>query len=365
MKRHRRIPLALALACLAALAAPAPADEIVLTNGRVIVGRVVSEDGDQVKVEMDGGTMTWPRSQVREIRRKPLPEKRPAPAPAPAPSGGTSSGGSRGKGGSPAAGGSASPPREPKKPMDAREAAKSKEYTPSSVTDRPYPSSVNEQIAEVRSTRLQPWPDHESKGAKDRVGNKDWKVLHTDGRVEHLDEPPLSPDGVDKLWVLRDPVGGSMMVWMDGVRQFEWKPMFWDAARGGRWWSIHPNLQVFQRHAAIVDSLLAKVCAKDQGAWIECNILRDKMGSKQGGSPVRKASVSIEEELAKLREAGAKATGMPSAGADIARCFELEHLAKWEPPAGQVKMAEERAQIVCRLAGMLPPPPPPAPKRRK
>lgn len=51
-----------------AAAVPARADELVLRNGAVFSG-VVREEGDRVVIEMDAGTMSFRRVDVREIRR--------------------------------------------------------------------------------------------------------------------------------------------------------------------------------------------------------------------------------------------------------------------------------------------------------
>lgn len=52
----------------AALSLPASADEVVLRNGAVF-GGIVREDGEKVVLEIDCGTMTFRRSEVREVRR--------------------------------------------------------------------------------------------------------------------------------------------------------------------------------------------------------------------------------------------------------------------------------------------------------
>lgn len=61
----RRIGL---LFFVGAAASAARADEVVLRNGAVFSG-VVREEGDRVVVEIDAGTMTFRRADVREIRR--------------------------------------------------------------------------------------------------------------------------------------------------------------------------------------------------------------------------------------------------------------------------------------------------------
>ena len=53
---------------LAAAGWTASADEVVLKNGSTLEG-VVREDGDRVTVEVASGTLTLPKSEVREIRR--------------------------------------------------------------------------------------------------------------------------------------------------------------------------------------------------------------------------------------------------------------------------------------------------------
>jgi hypothetical protein len=56
------------LGVLLLLAAPAAADEIVLRNGSVFSGLVV-DHGERVSVQMDYGTMTFRKIDIREIRR--------------------------------------------------------------------------------------------------------------------------------------------------------------------------------------------------------------------------------------------------------------------------------------------------------
>lgn len=62
------------LALLALLAAPAAADEVVLRNGSVFSGRVLDQ-GDRVSIQMDYGTLTFRKSEVRDIRRSDDPLK--------------------------------------------------------------------------------------------------------------------------------------------------------------------------------------------------------------------------------------------------------------------------------------------------
>lgn len=59
------------LATLLALASSAAADEIVLTSGGKLSGIVRSEDAACVTVEVGAGTVTLPRTQIREIRGGP------------------------------------------------------------------------------------------------------------------------------------------------------------------------------------------------------------------------------------------------------------------------------------------------------
>jgi hypothetical protein len=64
-------PVIISVACLAlslALASSALADEVVLKNGSAFSG-IVREEGDRVVVEMDFGTMTFKRVDVRSISR--------------------------------------------------------------------------------------------------------------------------------------------------------------------------------------------------------------------------------------------------------------------------------------------------------
>ncbi len=57
---------------LAAAALPVAADVVHLRGGRRIVGRVI-DDGDPVRLEMAGGTLSLPRSRVARIERAELP----------------------------------------------------------------------------------------------------------------------------------------------------------------------------------------------------------------------------------------------------------------------------------------------------
>ncbi len=62
------IPSMTALALWLALASAASADEVVLKNGSAFSG-IVREEGDRVVVEMDFGTMTFKKGDVRTIVR--------------------------------------------------------------------------------------------------------------------------------------------------------------------------------------------------------------------------------------------------------------------------------------------------------
>src|SRR5438874_12895661 len=56
------------IAAVSALAVPARADDVRLTNGAFLEG-VVQEKGDTVVIEMDIGSITLPRSEIRSISR--------------------------------------------------------------------------------------------------------------------------------------------------------------------------------------------------------------------------------------------------------------------------------------------------------
>jgi predicted Zn-dependent protease len=72
--------LALVLAFVALVATTAAADEVVLKNGGLIRGRVVSEDEREVVVQTDAGPVKIPRAKVREVVRSQVP---PPPTPGP------------------------------------------------------------------------------------------------------------------------------------------------------------------------------------------------------------------------------------------------------------------------------------------
>jgi hypothetical protein len=73
--RHLVMPFALlglvtASLFLSGLFAPdVSADWVVLTNGRILEGDLLLESDELVRVRVEGGTMTFPRSSVREIHR--------------------------------------------------------------------------------------------------------------------------------------------------------------------------------------------------------------------------------------------------------------------------------------------------------
>ncbi len=71
-------PLAAALVLFVAL--PALADEVRLTTGVVLTGRIVAEDADSVSIRTDLGVMVVPKDRVAEVRKD---EARPLPEPAP------------------------------------------------------------------------------------------------------------------------------------------------------------------------------------------------------------------------------------------------------------------------------------------
>ena len=69
-----RIPKLMAAVLL--LAAPAAADEVRLTDGRLLEGKVIEETATEVKLRLRfGGDMTVARSQVKSIEKKDLPEE--------------------------------------------------------------------------------------------------------------------------------------------------------------------------------------------------------------------------------------------------------------------------------------------------
>lgn len=80
----------LAIACAAALASTARADEVILKTGGAIRGRIVSESEQEVVIETGAGTVKVERARIREVTRSPRqpPARTPAaeedvPAPAP------------------------------------------------------------------------------------------------------------------------------------------------------------------------------------------------------------------------------------------------------------------------------------------
>ncbi len=80
----------LAVACAAALASTARADEVILKTGGSIRGRIVSESEQEVVIETGAGPVKVERARIREVTRSPRqpPARTPAAeedAPAPAP----------------------------------------------------------------------------------------------------------------------------------------------------------------------------------------------------------------------------------------------------------------------------------------
>src|ERR1043166_7047228 len=65
---------ALALILPLAFALPAVADEVVLRNGAILSG-IVREEGDKVVLQLDFGTMTFGKSDVRSVRKSDDPLK--------------------------------------------------------------------------------------------------------------------------------------------------------------------------------------------------------------------------------------------------------------------------------------------------
>lgn len=57
-----------ALLLILPLALPAAADEVLLKNGAILTG-VVREDGDKVVLELDFGTMTFSKGEVRSVKK--------------------------------------------------------------------------------------------------------------------------------------------------------------------------------------------------------------------------------------------------------------------------------------------------------
>ena len=341
--RPRRLVHAAAAALVALVGAPsARGDEVVLDNGRTLVGRVVSDDGTTLRLEMESGTMKIERAHVREVRKSPPPTKRAEPAPAGAPASGA---GAKG----PAAGAPAGTAAAPEKPR-ARVSV-----------ERPYPRTLAARMEEIGSTELRPWPDEEAKGCEDSPG-KPWKVATADGRIEFRTEAPSNDAGLRQVWQMRRQTAGGYVFTKNGAPMMEWAPVYWDAERAA-WWSVPPALQVFQRHEAISKQVLESVCGKDLGAWVECNILVQTMGQKQGGSRIRNVAVPIDAERTKLLAAAVRATGSATMGPPAARCLEIEHEMKWETPAGRIRLAQERTALLRQLVASLPPEPTKPPRR--
>lgn len=326
------------------VATVARADDVVMTNGKTLTGRIVSEDSKLVKIETAGGSVTLDRALVREVRRGPVPEKAPEKAiekapektkdtkPAPKTPG-------PGPSDVPAAeSGRRQPPRANPDPQDD---------IPVEARDRPpyRPPSLDELVATLEAIRLAPWTPSALETFElpaSRVNT--WRIEAADGRVTYARRSPTSPEGVARVWYLERYAEPSK----DGVLRFGlWHPMAW--RRLGRLWVRGPQeFCDYVDDEEVAGQVVRCVTSADPEAWSAAHRIRFEMQRIVFLAPKGTAPDLTEQKQA-LLAATTKATGSEDSGRAAARILEIEAAAMTATPEGKIHLATERRELVRRL----------------
>lgn len=326
MRRASQVVLASAALLLAHAAAPARADEVVLDNGRTLVGRVVSEDDRAVRIDTGQGTMTIERSRVREIRRKPVPGKAAAPAagPAPKPVPGKAAPGTAGApatSATPAAGGDA--------PSGDREPAA--------------PAPLADLVAAMDAIPLAPWKAPAAEVLAAPPTDRDvWRVESPDGAVTFRRDDPGAPAGPAKVWHLRRVIERAS----DGAPgRAEWMPAAW-RAHGRLWIEGPPEWAAYADHEEIARVIVTRLAQRDAAAWRRASALamdlqRARLTAQQGGD-----TPDVEGRREALLAAVTAATGDADVARDVARVLEIECEAMDATPEEKVRLAKERRELI-------------------
>lgn len=321
--------LALVAFVAAAAAGSARADEVVLKNGRTIVGKVAEETTKSVRIEMATGSMTVARDDVVDIRRGPVPERKKEPL-QPKPAGPRITGGG--------------------KPDPAATAAAKGIPMPPAARSSSGPD-LEKLMAELDRITLATWPEDVAEPARPEDAGKPWRIQRQDGVHELLDAAP--PDASPKrVWKLVRNGDGERQFLLNGVVQQVWQPMYFDTVRR-EWTTIHPALADFQRDCAISKRIVACVADKDVNAWVECNVQKEAIAKRQAGK-VRDTSVNVVPERERLLSAAVRCAGSEPAGKDVARILEIEIDLDWASPAEKIRLAVERREILRRLVSPQP-----------
>jgi hypothetical protein len=323
MTRHRTFLPVLTLAVAAATAAAARADEVELSNGRVHVGRITEETTKTIRIELDSGSLTVARDDVKEIRRGPLPEKSAKPV-QPAPAG----------------------PRIVGTPGD-RNAGVAKGGAPSQPAAGMPGPDVEKLLAEFDRITLATWPEEVEEASRGDDPARPWRIARSDGSYEVRERAPEEAPG-RRVWKLVRTGEGDRLFLLNGVVQMAWRPMYWDPVKR-EWTPQHPALRDFERDTHIAKRIAAAVANKDPKAWVECHVQRDLIARRQAGK-VRNTTVNVVPERERMLSAAVRCTGSEPGGKDLVRYFEIDLDMEWATPADKIRLAVERREVLRRLA---------------
>jgi hypothetical protein len=313
-----------ALAVSLGFIASADADEVVLTSGRTLSGHVQKESDAEVVVDIGGGTLTFARSLVREIRRDPASEgtksaedaKPPAPAPDP----------------------TAKRDDRTKKP-DA-------------------PATCSTLLAQMEKLALKPW--EEPSPVTEKVAGK-YKVVRARARVEMLQELPESPDGIEKVYVLSAVAGDAP----NESGQFVWIPMHWSPIEK-RWADGTFEEERFDLASSAARLVIERCCSsgsEDEGAKAirrkalgvcddDASDLKRAIQARDAAAPFDRYSEDrrVSTLLSKLLQDAIEAMGSPLTGADLAHCLEAQaRIDAASKPAEKIGLVQARRVALYAL----------------
>ena len=310
------------------------ADEVVLDNGRVVVGRVVSEDERAVKVAQRDGTLTFERSRVREIRRKPVPED-----PATAPASSTSP-----------AGRGAGPARDAKAPAPSRT-----DEIPPEALDRPPAPDAPELIEKMKAIRLESWtstPDDEFDVPPD-VGMQ-WRIERTDGTVTHAANAPRTREGIRAVWAIDRRLAETLRRAKEMVlrhygqapppHEAVWWRAEWDPA-ANEWLRGPRGRRLLADENGLAAQTLYQLGRPDVPARGEAH--RTAAGIVK--ELERSKDADVTEQRAKLVAICRRLSKDDGGARILARVFELHLTTSPDPQPEHVELARERRELLIRF----------------
>lgn len=307
------------------------ADVIVLQDGARVVGEIIEETADSVKMKLKSGVVfTYERSNIKSVEKGRATTGQsqggsvPAPASPSTPSGNTTPP-------TPSTAPSPTANQAPAKGDLAREAAE-----------------LDRRVTKLKEAKFAPWSMGEDVTATREEGKDgDYKLVKLDGSEQIVKEKPASGDGLSMIWVFQNDyqttTGGHIIIKVGGDVNYWWRPLWWD---GKSWKTTGPESSVYYAETGNMDRILEIVMnSKIPNYYMVCGLTLAHTASKLENT---EWSPQAQSELRAACEVAGGKVGM----ADLLyKYFELDiQCEKAKEPAELVKLAEAKRAVILQFA---------------